>query len=352
MEWSSLLSVSVPLSHFLLLGGFKFPILYTTAHMCIKYLLSRLWARSSPQILITPLTWTEILTTALPIGFATSLDVMFSNYSLLYISITLYTIIKASILIWTFLWGILFQIEPFHFRTLSAVFVIFFGISLAVFASTDLSFFGIFLVMIAAACGGIRWVLVQKLLTSATASSSSSSACNSMISIYHFSPYSALSILPFGLYNLFVFVSSDYYLSSSSLNLWITFGLIVTGGIIAFYLILTEVYLVQITSSLTLGVLGQIKEMVQIVLSIIVFHDAISWMNGIGVVIAVLGVWWYKSIKLLDHLQNKTAKEYQSLAQVTLPLSLPLCLSLCLYLSLSLTSSSLSASGGVPTECL
>jgi solute carrier family 35, member C2 len=284
--------------------------------MWTKYLLSRLWAHSSPHLIIPPLSWTEILTTALPIGFATSLDVMFSNYSLLYISITLYTIIKASVLIWTFLWGVLFEIEPFHFKTLSAVLVIFLGISLAVFASTDLSLFGIVLVLIAAACGGIRWVLVQKLLSS---SSSPSSASSSMLSIYYFSPYSALSILPFGLYNLFTFTSSDYFLLSSSLDLWITLTLILVGGLIAFYLILTEVYLVQITSSLTLGVLGQIKEMVQIVLSIIVFHDAISWMNGFGVVIAVIGVWWYKSIKLLDHLQNTSHQEYHTLAQVKSP---------------------------------
>jgi solute carrier family 35, member C2 len=291
------------------LGGFSFPIIYTTAHMCIKYILSRIWAYSTKAV-IPPLSWSEILTTALPIGLATSMDVMLSNYSLLYISITLYTIIKASILIWTFLWGVFFQVELFKFQTLAAIFVIFFGISIAVFTSTEISYLGLFLVLGAAACGGIRWVLVQKLLSSSTHTS------NSMLSIYYFSPYSAISILPFGFLNLFTFLSSDYYQSSTSINLWITLGLIITGGIIAFYLILTEVYLVQITSSLTLGVLGQVKEMVQIVLSIIVFRDSVNLMNGLGVIIALAGVWWYKSIKILEK-QNETKIEYSSLAQVT-----------------------------------
>jgi solute carrier family 35, member C2 len=277
--------------------------------MCIKYLLSRIWAYSTKAV-IPPLSWSEILSTALPIGLATSLDVMLSNYSLLYISITLYTIIKASILIWTFLWGVFFQIELFKFQTLASILVIFFGISIAVFTSTEISYAGIFLVLGAAACGGIRWVLVQKLLSSSTHVS------NSMLSIYYFSPYSALSILPFGFFNLYTFLSSDYYHSSTSINLWLTFGLIVTGGVIAFYLILTEVYLVQITSSLTLGVLGQVKEMVQIVLSIIVFRDSVNLMNGFGVLIALAGVWWYKTIKILEK-QNDTKVEYSSLAQVT-----------------------------------
>ena len=202
----------------------------------------------------------------------------------------------------------------------------FFGISIAVFASTEISYVGIFLVLGAAACGGIRWVLVQKLLSTSTPHAS-----NSMLSIYYFSPYSALSILPFGFFNLFSFLSSDYYHSSTTTNLWITFGLIVTGGIIAFYLILTEVYLVQITSSLTLGVLGQVKEMVQIVLSIVVFRDSVNFKNGIGVVIALAGVWWYKSIKILER-QNDTKIEYSSLAQVTRCLSsflLPILVSSC-----------------------
>lgn len=325
LEWLENYSVFLILSYyssdflyfFLSVGGFSFPVLYTTVHMCIKYLLSRLWAISTKTEVI-PLTWIEIFQTALPIGFATAMDVMLSNYSLLYISITLYTIIKASILIWTFLWGVFFQIEYFNYHTLYAVLVIFFGISLAVFTSTEISYFGIVLVMMAAACGGIRWVLVQKLLANPLTSSHVS---NSMLSIYYFSPYSAISILPFGLYNCYTFLFSDYYENSTTLNLWITLGLIITGGIIAFYLILTEVYLVQITSSLTLGVLGQVKEMIQIILSIIVFHDSINILNGLGVIIAILGVWWYKTIKYIEvNIAHKVA--YHSLAQVSLfPLS-------------------------------
>jgi solute carrier family 35, member C2 len=281
--------------------------MYTAAHMIMKFILSRIWACSA-AIEIESVSWSYVLLIAVPIGVATALDVMLSNFSLMYITLTLYTIIKSSVLIWTFFWGVVLRIEPFKINTFCAVLFIVGGISLAVASSTDVSVIGIVMVLGAAASGGIRWALVQKLMTVNEQSK------NVFVSIYRFAPASALSMIPFAVgMELVPFLKSDFFLQSSDNILAATAALVVSGGLIAFSLITTEVHLVNLTSSLTMGVMGQVKEVIQIVLSMIIFHDHVNLLNAVGIVVAMVAVGYYKRIKMADNEEVK----YRTLSQVS-----------------------------------
>ena len=56
-----------------------------------------------PPILVLPLSFrTSYLWMVVPIGMLTSLDISLSNTSLIYIPISLYTTVKASVLVYTF----------------------------------------------------------------------------------------------------------------------------------------------------------------------------------------------------------------------------------------------------------
>lgn len=274
--------------------------------MIMKFILSRIWACSS-AVEIESVSWSYVLLIAAPIGVATAMDVMLSNFSLMYITLTLYTIVKSSVLIWTFFWGVILQIEPFKWNTFCAVIFIVGGISLAVAASTNVSIFGTIMVLGAAASGGIRWALVQKLM------SVNAQSKNVFVSIYRFAPASVLAMLPFAIgMELLPFLRSEFYLNSNDNTLAATAALVVSGGLIAFSLITTEVHLVNLTSSLTMGVLGQIKEVIQIVLSMIIFHDHVNVLNAAGIVIAMIAVGYYKRIKMADNEEIR----YRTLSQV------------------------------------
>jgi solute carrier family 35, member C2 len=76
-------------------GGFPFPVLMTACHMTVKYMLSRCVMRSrggAPPALGRRVYWR----TAAPIGVLTALDVLLSNSSLMFITVTFYTISKVS----------------------------------------------------------------------------------------------------------------------------------------------------------------------------------------------------------------------------------------------------------------
>jgi solute carrier family 35 protein C2 len=256
------------------------------------------------------MTWEQILKYVAPIGIATATDVALSNTSLLYISLTLHTIIKSSVLAWTYIFGIILHIEELRYDLMFSVLCICIGISLAVTSSTDFNLLGVFLVLVASACGGLRWVLVQQLM------GIDSHCSNPFASIYRFSPYSCLCMWILTLVSESKsIVTTTLFDDLTTIEIMITLALVSMGGFIAFALITTEVHLVHLTSSLTLGVMGQIKEITQICLAMLIFHDRLNHINISGIIIAMLGITYYKTIKYSNLRNNELI--YSELKQVS-----------------------------------
>lgn len=107
-----------------------------------------------------------------------------------------------------------------------------------------------------------------------------------MLAIAMFSPTSFLSILPLCVIELENFVEveirdNSWWILSEALLLC------VGGGVIAFFLIAIEMHLLTLTSSINLGVLGQVKEMLQIFLSIVIFRERLNLQSVVGIAIAI-----------------------------------------------------------------
>lgn len=268
--------------------------------MVFKWVFSRMWYCGS-RTTIHPLEWRDYLFTVVPIGVTTALDIVFSNMSIKYISVTLYTIIKTSVIVWTFVWALLFRIEKFKLKTFISVCFITLGISLAVSSPTAVSWVGVSLCMAAAACGGLRWAMTERLV------GMNEQCKDPFVTIFHFSPISALLVTPFALFvELGDFVASPF--ASNSSLFWEGFVFITVGGAIAFVMLFVEVKIVNLTSSLTIGVLGQLKELTQITLAVVVFGDKLSFINTCGVVASFVFVAVYKWIRRSEMKETLTAE--------------------------------------------
>lgn len=80
-------------------GGFPFATTMTCANMVVKCVLSRAahaCSRRPPLALSARAYWRL----AVPIGLCTALDIMLSNLSFLYITVTFYTIVKSGGNVW------------------------------------------------------------------------------------------------------------------------------------------------------------------------------------------------------------------------------------------------------------
>lgn len=155
-----------------------------------------------------------------------------------------------------YIWGVALGLEKLRSKTVLTLIVITGGIVMATIAPQKTSVLGVILVFVATVLSGMRWGLTQ-LLTKVDEQSSDTIVC-----MYHFAHWSVIFIIPVS-----IAMEHGYYTSEfvTHMDLFAEFwGLIMFAGLISFFLIFAEVMLVQITSSLSLGVLGQVKELLQV----------------------------------------------------------------------------------------
>jgi solute carrier family 35, member C2 len=96
------------------MGGFDLPLSATACHMVVKAILAKTLISSHYSPFQEPhleMGEKEKLFLVIPIGLATAADIVFSNFSFLYITVTLYTILKSASLLWLLFWGVLFMLE-------------------------------------------------------------------------------------------------------------------------------------------------------------------------------------------------------------------------------------------------
>ena len=92
-------------------AGFNYPLTITAVHIFVKMLLSQFWAcgKHCKGEAITTLSWSTHIFVLLPIGAMTAGDIVFSNLSITHLSLAMYTTVKSSTLIFTFIWGVLLK---------------------------------------------------------------------------------------------------------------------------------------------------------------------------------------------------------------------------------------------------
>lgn len=81
--------------------------------MLMKFIFARLWA-FNPDVAIEDLPLHILLWTVIPIGAAAAFDVMLSNSSLLYIDLSLYTIIKSTSVVNIYALAIFYGLDKFR----------------------------------------------------------------------------------------------------------------------------------------------------------------------------------------------------------------------------------------------
>jgi len=269
-------------------GGFQYPILTTTVHMFLKVMLTRIWycfnmTRLFPVSGLPQVGWIVFARLIVPIGVLTALDVALSNLGILYAPISIYTAVKASVPVFIFIFGVALGTETFSMPVFLSLCGITAGLGAAILSSANVTSLGIWLCIFAAAAGGLRWALTELLMRTDEASSQ-----HIMVLLYRFSPVSAVAMLPLVIFlELPIFLRKEGEGSIPHSLLEQAAVISIGGGLISFVLIALELILVARTSSLALGVLGTLKEVLQIALGLFIFRENMSLTTGCGLFVAV-----------------------------------------------------------------
>ncbi|GJN17667.1 hypothetical protein PR202_gb04753 [Eleusine coracana subsp. coracana] len=327
---------------------FPAPFLMNTVHFTMQAVASRVIVWFQQQGLergASKMSWKDYFMRVIPTALATALDVNLSNISLVFITVTFATMCKSAAPIFILLFAFLFRLEKPSFSLLGIMLIVSFGVLLTVAKETEFNLWGFIFIMLAAVMAGFRWSMTQILLQ----------VCYSM-PYFHLLP--VLTVFPslfscilmlsnflkkeeYGLKNPFTFMS---YVTpvmaivtaiiSIALDPWDDLRasrffdshahiirsclLMLLGGALAFFMavtifvqlqVLTEYFLVSVTSAVTVTVAGIVKEAVTILVAVLFFDDQFTWLKGLGLAIIIFGVslfnlYKYKRFKKGHHNDN------------------------------------------------
>ena len=237
---------------------FPCPLFLTSIHFSIQWIVSYTLSQQFPEQLGTSrvqrMTWREWLSISIPCGLVTSLDIGLSNLSMVRITLSFYTMVKASTPIFVLGWAYIFGIEKITMQLVGVIMVIALGEFLTVAGEVDFDSTGFFLCLAASMLSGARWTLVQLKLQSMDPPLQST-----LVTLRLLSPAMFLSMI---LISFAVEQPWRYFLTEGFLQQAALLGVI--GGSLAITMVLCEFYLILHATAIILMIGGVIKEMITI----------------------------------------------------------------------------------------
>uniref|UniRef100_A0A3Q3X6C0 Solute carrier family 35 member C2 n=1 Tax=Mola mola TaxID=94237 RepID=A0A3Q3X6C0_MOLML len=303
-----------------LMKDFHYPLFMTLVHIAMIFCLSALTRRilqcctGKARIVLS---WTDYLRKVAPTALASALDIGLSNWSFLFITISLYTMTKTTAVLFILFFSLVFKLEEPNPLLILVVLLISGGLFMFTFESTQFNLEGFSMVLMASFLGGIRWTLTQVLMQKADLGLQ-----NPVDALYHLEPLMFLGLFPLYQYNEGLSLStSDKLFRVTELPPFLySFFTLCIGGLLAFGLSFSEFLLVSRTSSLTLSIAGIFKEVSTLFLAASLMGDKMSLLNWLGFAVCSGGISLHVGLKAY-YSESKcllyfTAKVYSLLTEV------------------------------------
>eukprot|EP00592_Proboscia_alata_P011703 CAMPEP_0194386856 /NCGR_PEP_ID=MMETSP0174-20130528/88785_1 /TAXON_ID=216777 /ORGANISM="Proboscia alata, Strain PI-D3" /LENGTH=392 /DNA_ID=CAMNT_0039176449 /DNA_START=407 /DNA_END=1582 /DNA_ORIENTATION=- len=298
--------------------AFPYPLFLTSIHFMIQWTVSVIITDCFPQTfgreVVVSLSWKDFLYISIPCGLVTCLDIGLSNLALVRITLTFYTMVKASTPIFVLICAFLFGLEKVSWRLILVVIIISLGEFLTVCGeSVDFSMVGFLLVLGASFFSGLRWTLVQLLLNKLVPHLPTAFSVMRVLSpsmVFFMVMLSVFIEQPQrNLFDQIAAADDPWYSTLKELilsdEMWITMGLGVGGGFLAVCMVFCEFWLIMRASAVVLMMGGVLKEMFTIFLGVSFFGDSLNLINMLGCTTVFSGVLLYKA---MHYLQNKEMK--------------------------------------------
>ncbi|KAG7323038.1 hypothetical protein KOW79_012740 [Hemibagrus wyckioides] len=276
---------------------FHYPLFMTLCHLIIIFCLSAMtrcamqcWTRKTR----VTLSWKDYCYKVAPTALATALDIGLSNWSFLFITISLYTMTKSSAVLFILFFSLLFKLEEPNPFLILVVLLIAGGLFMFTLKSTQFNLEGFIMVLLASFIGGIRWTLTQLLMQKAELGLQ-----NPIDTMYHLQPIMFMGLFPLFMFNegLSLATTEKLFRVNELHPLLYSLFALFLGGSLAFGLGFSEFLLVSRTSSLTLSIAGIFKEVCTLLLAVEFMGDNMSTVNWLGFVVCLSGISLHVGLK-------------------------------------------------------
>jgi solute carrier family 35 protein C2 len=241
---------------------FPCPLLLTSIHFGTQWFFAWFTCTRFPETFgsqrVNDMSWSEFLGISVPCGLVTSGDVGLSNLSMVTMSLTFYTMVKASTPVFVLIWAYFFGIVRITWALCGVVLVISVGELMTVAGEVEFKFTGFILCLMASVLSGARWTLVQLKIQSLDPPLKTTVATMRVLS-----PFMFLSMLIVSLIIEEPWSSMREFIDSWG-KLFLVLELGLGGAFLAICMIMCEFWLIMHTSAIILMIGGVIKEMLTI----------------------------------------------------------------------------------------
>lgn len=224
-----------------------------------------------------------------------SLNIIFGNSSLRYCSVAFVQIVRAIIPMITMILSVIFLHSKFSKWHYISCFVVCIGVALSCFGEINLTSFGLLITVFGCFLSSAKSISIKLSLTGGY-------ELSSFDLLQRMTPIASIEMFFLILLtgeNKSMINSQKYVCSFTSIA-----GCLLSG-FIAFFLNLTNFLATFHTSPLTVTIVGCVKQVITIILSVIIFDKSITKTNMFGIIVTTFGSLWYGLLKLKKKQQQK-----------------------------------------------
>lgn len=264
----------------------------------------------------------------LPCSIVTAAELSISLISLQYVSVSFFTMVKSSSIIFILLGAFMTGQERVNGFLITVILLTGIGVVFAAWdpkSTAGLEIIGFSLVLLSSILNAAKWILTELLLNENVAFQGILDKLNApsgnrtkprnltpLLSVFLIAPITFMFLL-FGAIifegfplQILAFVG-DESLGYAS----ITLGSLLITSFIVFIMRVADFRLVQLVSLVTFSLLGIIKEIFMILISVLFLGEHLFPINVVGLIVTIVGVGLYNYYRITEERQNETLKRGQ-----------------------------------------
>ncbi|KAL0230569.1 hypothetical protein PCE1_004126 [Barthelona sp. PCE] len=285
----------------------RFPVLLTCVHcLCsggLATLLKFLFPDKFPRKKLSKkgnklMLWFSLL-------FASNIAV--GNSSLAQISVSLTQTIRATTPVFAVVMSFFILKKNMNPRAKPALVILIVGMIIACYGEMNANGWGMFFAIFGVILSALKAVMAHKFLAGEY-------KLHPIDLVSRMGLYSLVWLFPYSL----ITESKKVLVLSATENAGLAWRMIFTSGVIAFFLNISNFIVNQQTSPVTLTVCGNLKQLLTIILSVFIFQNVITWVNGFGILITLVGAGIYSYYEVNRKLTELMLKENNLLEKVPL----------------------------------
>lgn len=258
----------------------------TLFHFLVVYLILKMGVFFLKLESSTNLSRKEYIKFIISVAALLGVDTIAGNGAYAFLEIPIITVFKSSSLILIYFLSVRLGLKELRCSLVCSILTIFTGTLMSMTTLKINSSFGLFLLIISVVSSSFKWVLMNLLLRT--------TSIKPHVMILHVNKVAVLIIaIPSLLIDLSKIIN-DYSLHViTAEQITTTIILLVLNSLAYIFLFMAELYLISLTSSVTLSIVGIGREAVMLIIGALFFGDKFGLASVIGISVSMLGTFLY-----------------------------------------------------------